>query len=221
MQKGNKIAAAERERRAGKPENIDERIRKRNDKLLKFQKFSQKQSRILKRKEASGKTATDSRKICKRSGLRTTHRGLGTGVRLASRRARELLVHRRPPSQLASASNFQAVRGQRLHGTWRSPGTNPAGIRRPRGDGPIRRPLCYERATHPARPRRERENSSKKSKFRGSKRRQTDDFFHPSLHSERIQTDALGLAACDEARPAKVQKSFVLPEPILCNGVPC
>ena len=42
MQKGNKIAAAERERRAGKPENIDERIRKRNDKLLKFQKFSQK-----------------------------------------------------------------------------------------------------------------------------------------------------------------------------------
>ena len=62
---------------------------------------------------------------------------------------------------------------------------------------------------------------SRKSKLRGSKRRQTDDSFHPSLHFERIQTDALELAACDEARPVKVQKSFALPEPILCSGVPC
>ena len=57
------------------------------------------------------------------------------------------------PRRLAGASLFQADRGQRLHGPWlRGPASHDAnGIRRPRRAGPIRRPLCYERATGPAR----------------------------------------------------------------------
>ena len=117
----------------------------------------------------------------------------------------------------------KADRGRRLHGPWlRGSASHDAnGIRRARKPGPIRRPRASDRSGAPLAARPQARESSKKSKFRGSKRRQTDDSFHPSLHFERIQTDALELAACDEARTVKVQKSFALPEPILCSGVPC
>ena len=157
------------------------------------------------------------------SGSSSTHPAWAVAFGLPAAEPEDLRPPR-PTSRLARASHFQAVRGQRLHGTWRprehscwhpSP---PQGRSHPAP--PLFRASDRSGALLAARPRT-RELRAKKSKIRGLKRRQTDDFFHPYPHSERIQTDALGLAACDEARPAKVQKSFALPELTLCNGVPC
>ena len=92
------------------------------------------------------------------SGIRKKCPAWGSGIRLARSRDK-----RQPPRRLAGASLFQADRGQRLHGSWRLRiRLLPTGIRRPRGDGPIRRPLYCERAAHPARSRREREKESSK-----------------------------------------------------------
>ena len=173
-------------------------------------------------KEASGKAATSSRRKHEELRLQLTASGLGTGVRLASSRTRGLASSATEKSACSrkplpgsprpeAPRNFPAA-GTLLLASVEPAGPVPSGAHSVASERLVRRALGREAANAKV--------TSKKSKFRGSKRRQTDDSFHPSLHSERIQTDALGLAACDEARPAKVQKSFALPEPILCNGVP-
>ena len=135
---------------------------------------------------------------------------------------RTCVLRDREAGLLAQATSRQPAAG----GSTELPGcgNTAEGIRRARRPGPIRRPLYCERATDPARswPRgRERENYERKSKIRGLKRRRTDDSFHPSHRAERSRTDELGLAACVEAKPERVQRSFALPALILCIGVLC
>ena len=91
----------------------------------KSKKFAQNFQRTSALKKSTA-AAVDSRKICKDNPASIKRvNGWGTGIRLADRRARELTTtpllaqsQKRPPSRLASASRFQADRGQRLHRTW-------------------------------------------------------------------------------------------------------
>ena len=173
-------------------------------------------------KEASGKAATSSRQNMKSSGFGLTRPAWALAYGLP--RAPTTSPRAKAPRWREGSSKQTAARGSTDLGSGDPPATTqtasvdpegpvPSGALSITSERPIRRALGRKAASA--------RFTSKKSKFRGSKRRQTDDFFHPSLHSERIQTDALGLAACDEARTAKVQKSFALPELTLCNGVPC
>ena len=116
-------------------------------------------------KEASGKAATSSRQKHEELRLQLTASGLGTGVRLASSRTRGLASS---ATEKSACSRKHTSRQSAARGSTELPGrgNTPAGIRRARRPGPIRRPLCCERATDPARswPRgRERENYERKN----------------------------------------------------------
>ena len=100
-------------------------------------------------KEASGKAATSSRQNMKKSGFSSPRPAWA----LAYGFPRAPTTSPRAKAPRWREGSSKADRGQRLRGPWlRGPASHDAnGIRRARRPGPIRRPLCCEQATDPAR----------------------------------------------------------------------
>ena len=100
-------------------------------------------------KEASSERAASSRKNMTRSGFGLTRPAWA----LAYGFPRAPTTSPRAKAPRWREGSSKADRGQRLRGPWlRGPASHDAnGIRRARRPGPIRRPLCCEQATDPAR----------------------------------------------------------------------
>ena len=143
-----------------------------------------------------------------RSGLRATHHGLGTGIRLASRRTRGFASHRRPPSRLAGASHFQTVRGPRLHGTWRPPGTIPLASVAPAGTVPSGAPsIVRERRIRRALGENAKESSKniKIQRLRTSSNRR----LLPTIPPRRAKANSLARSCCMRRSQAGVSSKII------------
>ena len=163
----------ERRKPSGKPENIDRRIEgdtfpegcKSKSSLKKFRLKALK-------KEGSSRHRLRAKyaKNRPRSGFGLTRPTWALTYGLP--RAPATNPRAKAPRWREVSSKQTAARGSTDLGSGDPPATTQTASVDPAGPGPIRRPLCYERATHPARSRRERgEIRAKIQKSLGGKMR--------------------------------------------------